>query len=190
MMIAPDHEPAIEDGPSHRPPGSTGPAPTMRSRSSTPTGQPVERFTVTHTASGLRQLVRSAAPRRCRRGGDRTPRRPGGRRAARGRADGVRDRPEPGQEPAQPLRLGRQQGRRVRRLRPGRRAAHRPSPAAPADPRQRRHHHAADDRAGPPGPRPRPGRDGQPAPRAPADHAARRDRPVPRHRLRDHACGS
>ena len=81
--------------------------------------------------------------------------------------------------------VGRQQGRPVRRLRPGRHPAHRPGPAATADPGQRRHHHAADDRAGPPRPRHGPGRDGQPAPRPPADHVPRCDRPVPRHRLRD-----
>ena len=46
------------------------------------------------------------------------------------------DQPEPGQEPARPLRVGRQQGRPVRRLRAGRHPAHRPGPAAPAGPRQ------------------------------------------------------
>ena len=39
--------------------------------------------------------------------------------------------PGPAQEPALPLRVGRQQGRPVRRLRPGRCRAHRPPPAAP-----------------------------------------------------------
>ena len=69
------------------------------------------------------------------------------------------------------LRLGRQQGRPVRRLRAGRRRAHRPAPAAPAAGRHPRHHRAAPDRARPPRPGRPPGRGGQPAARAPADRA-------------------
>jgi len=60
-------------------------------------------------------------------GGDRTPRQAGRRRAARGRSDRGGDQPEPGEEPALALRLGRYQGRPVRRLRARRHAAHRGS---------------------------------------------------------------
>ncbi len=97
-------------------------------------GREIVRRTVEHTAAGLRELVAVLRPRRRRRGGDRTPRRAGRRRPARRRAHRGGDQPEPGQEPARPLRLGRQQGRPVRRLRAGRHAAHRPGPAAPLVP--------------------------------------------------------
>ena len=53
------------------------------------------------------------------------------------------DQPEPGQEPPRPLRVGWQQGRPIRRLRPGRHPAHRPGAAASAGPRHRGHHGAA-----------------------------------------------
>ena len=108
----------------------------------------------------------------------------------RGRADRARHPARPAQEPAQPLRLGREQGRPVRRLRAGRCGAHRPAPAAPAAGRHPGHHRAAPDRAGPPGPGRPPGRGGQPAARPPADRVPRRGRAVRRHRLRRSACAS
>ncbi len=135
-------------------------------------GAGLDRFTVAHDAAGLRSLVRRLLERRRGRGRDRTARRPGRRGPARGRADGVRDRTRPAEEPARPLRVGRQQGRPVRRLRAGRRGAHRPAPAAPAAARHRGHDRAAHDRARPPGPGRPPGRGGQPAPRPPADRAS------------------
>src|SRR3546814_6536169 len=58
-------------------------------------------------------------------------------------------RPEPSQEPALALRLGRQQGRPVRRLRPGRCDPHRPAPPHPTDPIHPGHHRAALDGARP-----------------------------------------
>ena len=97
-----------------------------------------DRFSITHNAAGLRTHGPAAAGRRGGRGRDRTPRRPGRRRAAPGRADRLRDPTRPAEEPALALRLGRQQGRPVRRLRAGRRRAHRPAPAAPAAGRHRR----------------------------------------------------
>ena len=103
-----------------------------------PEGEQIGRFPVTHDAAGLRTLVRKLLRRRRGRGRDRTPRRPGRRRAARSRVGRLRHPTRPAQEPAQPLRLGRQQGRPVRRLRPGRRGAHRPAPAAPAAGRRHR----------------------------------------------------
>ncbi len=152
-----------------------------------PGGIQLERFTVAHTAPGLRQLVARL-------------RRAGVCEVAIERPDGpvVDALLEAGLgvvviAPNQLKNLrGRygsagQQGRRVRRLRAGRCAAHRPPTAATADPRQRGHHDAADDGASPPRPRPCPGGDGQPAPRPPANHAARCDRAVQRHRLSDHA---
>ena len=78
-----------------------------------------------------------------RRGRDRTPRRAGRGRPAAGRADRVGHPARPGEEPAVPVRLRRQQGRPVRRLRAGRRGPHRPAPAAPAGRRHRGHHRAA-----------------------------------------------
>ena len=80
-------------------------------RSSTRRACELERFTVEHTAAGLRRLLRRLPARRRRRGRDRTSGRPGRRRAAGRRPDRVRDRPEPAEEPARPLRLGREQGR-------------------------------------------------------------------------------
>ncbi len=47
-----------------RPPGSTGPATTTRSASSTPTGQQIQRFTVAHTTGRAGCADPSAAPRR------------------------------------------------------------------------------------------------------------------------------
>ncbi len=93
------------------------------------------RRSIEHTVAGLRDLVGVPGPARRRRGRDRTPRRPRRRHPARRRPHGRgRDRPEPGQEPARPLRLGRQQGRPVRRLRARRHPAHRPRPTAPPGP--------------------------------------------------------
>ena len=132
----------------------------------------------------------AAAGRRRGRGRDRTPRRPRRRRPARSRADRLRHPTRPAQEPARPLRLGRQQGRPVRRLRAGRRRAHRPAPAAPTAGRHTGHHRAAPDRARPQRPGRPPGRGGQPAARPPADLLPRRGRAVRRHRLRRSACGS
>ena len=54
--------------------------------SSTLTGSELERFTVAHTAAGLRQLVRRLQRAGVGRGRDRTSGRAGGRRAARARA--------------------------------------------------------------------------------------------------------
>ena len=74
-------------------------------------------------------------------GRDRTRRRTGRRHPARRRAHRRGDQPQPGPQPARPLRLGREQGRPVRRVRAGRHPAHRPRPAAPADPRHPGHGH-------------------------------------------------
>ena len=63
-------------------------------------------------------------------------------------------------------------------------AAHRPGPGAAADPRLGADPHPAHDRAHLAGSRQDPGGAGQPAAGAPGDHAARRDRAVPRHRQR------
>lgn len=120
------------------------------------------------------------------RGRDRACRRPHRGCVARGRVDGVRDRPEAGQEHARPVRVGGEQGRPVRRLSAGRCVAHRPGQDASPDPRQRGDDQPADECAGTSGPGARPGRDGQPAPRSPADHPARGDRPVPQHRQPHH----
>ena len=100
-------------------------------------GREVAPTMVEHTTAGLRDLVELLGPARRRRGRDRTPRRARRRHPAGCRPDRGGDQPEPGQEPARPLRLGRQQGRPVRRLRPGRHPAHRPRPAPPAGPRHR-----------------------------------------------------
>ena len=104
---------------------------------------------------------------------------------------GVRDRPEPAEEPARPVRVGRQQGRR------GSTPTCWPTCCAPTGPRLRpltrdseptitlrMTVRARQDLVA------RPGRDGQPAARPPADHPARGDRAVPRHRLARSRCGS
>ena len=80
--------------------GWTGPRTITRSASSTPTARTLHRFTVTHDAAGLTDMVRRLLARRRRRGRDRTPRRPGRGRAAAGRADRARHPARPGQEPA------------------------------------------------------------------------------------------
>ena len=66
------------------------------------------------------------------RGRHRTPRRPGRGHAARRRGHRRGDQPQPGEEPARPLRFGRQQRRPFRCVRARRHPAHRPGPAAPA----------------------------------------------------------
>ena len=112
-------------------------------------GREVHRSTVEHSAAGLRELVTVLTRAGVERSGHRAPRR-AGRRGAAGRGDHRGgDQPQPAEEPAEPLRLGGQQGRPVRRLRAGRHAAHRPRPAAPAGPRQPCHRRAAREPAGP-----------------------------------------
>ena len=127
-------------------------------------GEALERFTVRHDAAGLRQLAARLL-------------RAGALQVGIERGDGpVVDTLlqagltvfviPPGQvkNPAQPLRVGRQQGRPVRRLRSGRPGPHR-CPAAAADgDRQRADRGPALGRAGPP----QPGRRRQPAARPPA----------------------
>ena len=145
----------------------------------TATGCSVERFTVAHTATGLRQLVR-----RLRRAGvdEVAIERPDGPvvdalleaglsvfviapnqlknlRSRYGSAGNKDDRFD-AFVLADTLRTDRA------RLRPLTRDCE--ATVTPAD-----------DGAGPQGPRRRPGRDGQPAARPPADHAARSDRAVP-----------
>ena len=116
-------------------------------------GREINRCTVEHSAAGLRELVAVLA----RAGvGEVAIERPDGPvvdalLAARDHRGG--DQPEPGQEPARPLRLGREQRRPVRRVRPGRHAAHRPGPAAAADARQPGDRRAAPRLPGPQGPR-------------------------------------
>src|SRR5450756_2096812 len=144
------------------------------------TGTAIDWFTVPHTGTGLAELTRHPAQARLRRGGDRTTGRTGRRRTARGRADRRSHQPEPAEEPALPVRVGRAQGRPVRRLRAGRHAAHRPGPVAAAGPGQPRHGDPARDLPGSPGPGRAPGGAGQPTARAPADRLARRGRIVRR----------
>ena len=114
----------------------------------------------------------TAAPGRLG-GGHRTRRRPGRAGAAGGRAAGVRDHQPAGQGAAAALRRGRQQGRPVRRLRAGRRAAHRPAPAGTADPGRSGHDRAADAGPGPQGSGRRADRRTQPAAQPPADRVSR-----------------
>ena len=148
-------------------------------------GREIHRCSVEHSAAGLRELIAVLA-------------RNGAREAAIERPDGPvvdallgggdhrgGDQPEPDQEPARPLRLGRQQGRPLRRLRPGRHAAHRPGPAGAPDAGQPGHRDPAPRLPGPQRPRHPPGRRGQPAARSPAQRLPRRGRAVRRDRLAD-----
>ena len=98
-----------------------------------PTASRLGRFTVTHDAAGLRTLIRAPAraPESTRSGSNARDG-PVVDALRAGRADRLRHPARPGEEPALAVRLGREQGRPLRRLRPGRRGAHRPPPAAPA----------------------------------------------------------
>ena len=108
-----------------------------------PDGEQILRFSVTHDAAGLRTLVRRLLGAGVAEVGIERPDGPVVDALRAGRADRLRHPPGPAQEPALALRLGRQQGRPVRRLRAGRCRAHRPAPAAPAAGRHPRHHRAA-----------------------------------------------
>jgi hypothetical protein len=83
---------------------------------------------------------------------------------------------------AQPLRIGRQQVRPHRRLRPRGLSAHRRPPLAVAAAGHARDHHTANACAGPQRPRRDSRRDCQPAPRTPRGLFSWRDRPVRRSR--------
>ena len=141
-------------------------------------GAVVSRFTVAHTAEGLRTLVqRLAKAGACEVAIERgdgpvvdallaagvtvvviTPRQIKNLRSRYGSAGNKDDR--------------------LRRVRARGRAARRPGPAAAADPRQPSHRHAAPSLPGPPGPGPPPGRGEQPAARPPAGRLSRRGWPV------------
>ena len=181
MSVTDPTDPSSRRGP---PPGWTGPRTTTPSRSSTPTASRSCRFSVTHDAAGLRTLVQRLLAAGVAEVGIERPDGPVVDALRQAGLTVLRHPTRPAQEPAQPLRLGREQGRPVRRLRAGRRRAHRPAPAAPTAGRHPGHHRAAPDRARPPGPGRPPGRGGQPAARAPADLLPRRGRAVRRHRLR------
>ena len=148
-------------------------------------GEVLDRFTVTHTAAGLKTLIARllAAGVRSRSASSVATGR-SSKRCWRPLADRVRDQPQPGQEPARALRLGRQQGRPVRRLRPGRRRAHRPATPHGPDQVQPSDPGPALGGARPPRPGPAPGQRRQPAPRAPADRLPRRRGTVRPPRLR------
>ena len=84
-----------------------------------------------------------------------------------------------------PLRLGRQQGRPVRRLRAGRHAAHRPARLRPLTRDSPATDHAADDRAAPARTSSTPGSRWPTSSARTCSPFPRRHRAVPRHRLRD-----
>jgi transposase len=141
-------------------------------------GEVVSRFSVAHTAEGLRALVSRLA-------------RAGVREAAIERGDGpVVDALlaagvtvvviTPRQIKNLRSRYGSAGNKddRLRRVCAGRCAAHRPGPAAAADPRQPSHRHAAPSLPRPPGPGAPPGRGGQPAARPPVVRLPRRGWPV------------
>src|SRR5215469_3401394 len=141
-------------------------------------GAVVSRFTAAHTAEGLRMLVARLA-------------RAGACEVAIERGDGPVVEALLGAgvtvvviTPRQVKNLRSRYGSagnkddRLRRLRARGRAAHRPGPAAAADPRQPAHPHAAPGLPRPPGPGPPPGRGRQPAARPPAGRLPRRSRPV------------
>ena len=171
--------------------GGLGQRRSRRVRSSTPTASRPHRFPVTHDAAGLQHPGPPAARRRCGpRSGSNAPTARSWTPCCAAGLTVLRHPARPAQEPAQPLRLGREQGRPLRRLRAGRCGAHRPAPAAPAAGRRPGHHRAAPDCARPARPGRPPGRGGQPAARPPADRVPRRGRAVRRHRLRRSACAS
>jgi transposase len=141
-------------------------------------GEVVSRFTVAHTAEGLRTLVQRLG-------------RAGVAEAAIERGDGpvVDALLEAGVTvvvitPRQVKNLRSRYGSagnkddRLRRLRARGRAAHRPGPAAAANPRQPGHRYAAASLPRPQGPGAPPGRGGQPAARPPAVRVPRGRWPV------------
>jgi hypothetical protein len=97
-------------------------------------GREIRRCTAGHSAAGLRALVSVLASAGA---GEAAIERPDGPVIDALPGAGVTvggDQPEPGQETCAALRPGREQGRPVRRVRPGRHPAYRLRPAAPADP--------------------------------------------------------
>ena len=159
--------------PATSPPAWTGPPPTTPSPSSTAGARSPSSSSSTPPAPACASWCAGcAAPASAR--SRSTRRRPGRRRPARRRPHRGGDQPEPAEEPARPLRLGREQGRPVRRVRAGRHPAHRPARLRPLTPDSPATVTLRDDRAGPQGPGQAPGRAGQPAARPPAGPSTRR----------------
>ena len=168
----------------HRP-GWTGPTTTTPCAVVAPDGEQITRFSITHDAAGLRTPGPAAAGGRRGRGRDRTPRRPGRRRAAPGRADRLRHPTRAAQEPAV-----------AATARPATRTTGStptcwPTSCAPTGAGCARCWSTPPATTalrqpvpGPQRPGRPPGRGGQPAARAPADRVSRRGRAVRRHRLR------
>ncbi len=148
-------------------------------------GQRIEEATVPHSQAGAGQDHHPAAPSRRASGRDRTRRRTGGRAPAPRRVRGRGDLGAAGEVAAGPLRIGGQQGRPVRCLRPGRRATHRCRPLGRGPARQRGDDRVADAGACPPRPDRPPDRGAQPAAGRAAAQLPRRDRTVQPARHRD-----
>ena len=84
-----------------------------------PDGEQIMRFSVTHDAAGLRTLVRRLLAAGVSEVGIERPDGPVVDALRQAGLSVLRHPPRPAQEPAVALRLGRQQGRPVRRLRAG-----------------------------------------------------------------------